>query len=62
MDISLAALKERFEPSSQKTRYQAELKAHKKMKIENWVDQAEDICLYSGQPSSGIWSEAEHTY
>jgi hypothetical protein len=46
-DIKLAtkALKERFEPSSRKTRYQAELQVRKKKSGESWADLAEDLRL-----------------
>ncbi len=37
------ALKERFEPASQRTRYQAELQTRRKKKSENWADLAEDL-------------------
>ena len=46
LELALAALKERFEPSSQKTRYQAELQTCRKKKFENWADLAEDLHLY----------------
>ena len=85
LELALAAIKEIFEPSSQKTRYQAELQTRRKKKAVSWADLAEDLRLYSdktypdldnnarealtlnayprtpGQPSSGIWSEAEDT-
>ena len=47
LELTLAVLKERFEPSSQKTRYQAELQTHRKKKVESWADLAEDLHLYS---------------
>ena len=47
LELALAALKVKFEPFSQKTRYQAELQTHRKKKAESWADLAEDLCLYS---------------
>ena len=44
-DEAMEALKERFEPSSRKTRYQAELLVRYKMKAETWGDLAEDFRL-----------------
>ena len=41
----MEALKERFEPSSRKTRYQAELLVRRKKKAETWGDLAEDLRL-----------------
>ena len=38
LELALAALKERFEPSSQKTIYQAELKTRRKKKTDSWAD------------------------
>ena len=37
------ALKDRFEPASRKTHYQAELQARRKKKGESWADFAEDL-------------------
>ena len=42
---TVTALKERFEPASQKTRYQAELQTRRKKKSESWADLAEDLRL-----------------
>ena len=48
-DIKLSTkalnLKERFEPSSRKTRYQAELQTRRKKSTESWADLAEDLQL-----------------
>ena len=42
-DGATAALKERFEPQSRKTRYQAEFQARRKKPNEGWADIAEDL-------------------
>ena len=41
--LAVAALKERFEPASRKTRYQAELQSRRKRKTESWADLADDL-------------------
>lgn len=40
---ALAALKERFEPTIQKTRFQAELQTRRRKKGEDWADLADDL-------------------
>ena len=42
-DGATAALKERYEPQSRKTRYQAEFQARRKKPNEGWADFAEDL-------------------
>ena len=42
-DEATKALKERFEPKSRKSRYQAELQSRRKKKTESWADFAEDL-------------------
>ena len=46
-ELATKALKERFEPSSQKTRYQAELRTRRKKSGEIWADLAEELRLIS---------------
>ena len=41
----MTALKERFEPASQKTRHQAKLQTRRKKKSESWADLAQDLRL-----------------
>lgn len=42
---SIKALKERFEPSSRQTRYQAELQSRRRKKDESWADLADNLRL-----------------
>ena len=58
LELALAALKERFEPSSQNTRYQAELQTGRKKKIESW---AEDLLLYSDKVYPDMENNARET-
>ena len=48
-DEAMEALKERFEPSSRKTRYQAELLVRRKKKAETWGDLVEDLRLLANK-------------
>ena len=61
LELALAALKERFEPSSQKTRYQAELQTRRKKKTESWADMAEDLRLYSDKEYPDLDNNARQT-
>ena len=42
-EFATQALKERFEPTCRKHRYQAELQTRRKLKGENWADFADDL-------------------
>ena len=53
-DEATEALKERFEPSSWKTRYQAELLVRRKKKAETWEDLAEDLRLLADKTFSDL--------
>ena len=61
LELALAALKERFEPSNQKTRYQAELQTCRKKKAKSWADLAEDLCLYSDKSYPDLDNNASET-
>ena len=62
LELALAALKERFKPSSQNTRYQAELQTHKKKKAERRADHAEDLCLYSDKAYPDLDNNARERF
>lgn len=46
-DLAMKALKDRLEPATRKTRYQAELQTRHKKKTETWADLADDLRLLS---------------
>lgn len=58
---AVAALKERFEPKSQKTRYQAELQCRRKKKTESWADLAEDLRLLADKAYPNLDELARET-
>ena len=55
------ALQERFEPTTQKTRYQAELHARRKKKSESWADLADDLRLLADRAYSDLEDKARET-
>ena len=60
-DRTKKALKERFEPSSRKGRYQAELQARRKQKSEGWTDFADDLRLLADKAFPDLQEEAKDT-
>lgn len=58
---AVGALKERFEPKSQKTRYQAELQCRRKKKTESWPDLAEDLRLLADKAYPDLGDKARET-
>lgn len=60
-DLATKALKERFEPSSQKSRYQAELRTRKKKSAETWADLAEDLRLIADKAYPDLGDDARET-
>ena len=58
---TIAALKERFKPASQKTRYQAELQTRRKKKTENWADLAEDLRVLADKAYPELENNARET-
>ena len=61
LELALAALKMRFEHSSQKNRYQAELQVHWKKKTGSCTDLAEDLCLYLDKVYPDLEDNAKET-
>ena len=55
------ALQERFEPNTQKTRYQAELHARRKKKSESSADLADDLRLLADRAYSDLEDKARET-
>ena len=60
-DGTKKALKERFEPSSWKGRYQAELQACHKQKSESWTDFADDLRLLADKVFPDLQEKAKET-
>ena len=60
-DGTKKALKERFEPSSWKGRYQSELQARRKQKSESWTDFADDLRLLNDKVFPDLQEEAKET-
>ena len=61
LNSTAEALKERFEPASQKTRYQAEFQTRRKKKTENWADLAEDLLFQADKAYPDLDSKARET-
>ncbi len=61
LNSTAEALKERFEPASQKTRYQAEFQTRRKKKTENWADLAEDLLFQADKAYPDLDNKARET-
>ena len=59
VERAMKALKERFEPASQKTRYQAEMQARRKKGTESWADLAEDLRLLADKAYPDLEEKAK---
>ncbi len=55
---AMAALKERFEPSIKKTRYQAELQTRRRRKNESWAELADKLRLLADKAYSDLEDRA----
>ena len=60
-DLTTKALKERFELSSQKSCYQAELRTRSKKSAETWADLAEDLRLIADKAYPDLGHDARET-
>ncbi len=61
LNSTAEALKERFEPASQKTRYQAEFQTRRKKKTENWADLAEDLLFQADKAYPDLDNKSRET-
>ena len=62
LERTIAALIERYDPASQKMRYQAELQTRQKKKTESWVDLAEDPCLLADKAYTNLRTKLRKIY
>ena len=60
-DAATKALKERFEPTTRRTRYQAELHTRRKKKSENWADLADDLRSLADKAYPDLEANARET-